>query len=259
MVGLVGCGQVPRPFQPEQKAPPGALTAQLGARAGVLVEPVADLDDNLATALSARIVAGLHDHEILAVTEGANRASYALEGNLGGTTPPRLSWRLTDATGIERIAFETAAPPNGEAQAIGTYIADQVAAYLLPPSENSATGPRVVVPLVDGAPGDGRHELAAAMRHSLVKSGLSVSEVVVDDAYLVLGSVFTAPASETEQLVEITWTLMRPDGSRIGSVDQQNTVPVGALDGRWGPVARIIADYGAQGIASMLEKLAAAQ
>lgn len=256
---LIGCGQVPRPFQPEQKASPEAVAGLLGARAGVLVHAIAGLEDGLASALAAQIAAGLQGREIPAATDSGNRASYALEGRIAASNPARLAWQLRDATGVEHLAFETAAPEAGNEGPIGAEVAARVAAYFLPPTEAEAGVPRVVVPLVDGAPGDGRHALAAAMRQSLARTGLAVSETIVDDAYLVLGSVFTAPAGETDQAIEITWTLMRPDGSRVGTVDQSNTVPAGTLDGRWGPVARIIGDFGAKGIVTMLKRLEAAE
>jgi len=252
---LSGCGSLPRPFQPEHKASPQAVAGQLGSRAGVLIRAVPGLESAVSSDLAAKIATALHQREILAVTEGANRASYSLEGRLQDTERRTVAWQLVDATGRAQLAFETAAPNGTEDTTLIAEVADRVAAYFLPPVARADQPDRVVVLLVDGAPGDGGHALAASMRQSLVAAGVPVSESIVDDAYLVLGSVFTSPLGETEQEVEITWTLMRPDGSRVGTVDQRNTVPVGALDGRWGPVARFVGDFGAQGIVAMLDRL----
>ena len=63
--------------------------------------------------------------------------------------------------------------------------------------------------------------------------------------------------SERHQSVTVDWTVLAPDGARIGTVSQSNAVPAGSLDGAWGPVARAVAENGAQGIVAMLRRIGA--
>jgi len=144
---LSGCGSLPRPFQPEHKASPQAVAGQLGSRAGVLIRAVPGLESAVSSDLAAKIATALHQREILAVTEGANRASYSLEGRLQDTERRTVAWQLVDATGRAQLAFETAAPNGTEYTTLIAEVADRVAAYLLPPVARADQPDRVVVAL----------------------------------------------------------------------------------------------------------------
>ena len=112
----------------------------------------------------------------------------------------------------------------------------------------------VVVYRVDGAPGDGAVALQRGMRRALRTRGIPVAGNIADDTYIVLGAVHIdgGPTPERET-VEIDWTVIRPDGRRVGSVRQRNSVETGRLDGAWGTIATAAADGGADGVASLLE------
>ena len=117
----------------------------------------------------------------------------------------------------------------------------------------------MVVRPVDGAPGDGRHSLTQAMRRALAQSGFKSAESLENASFIVLGSVYVAdaPDSNLQQSITVDWTVLTPDGARIGTVSQSNVLPAGALDGAWGGVARVVAKNGAQGIVAMLARVAA--
>lgn len=114
----------------------------------------------------------------------------------------------------------------------------------------------VVVYRVDGAPGDGAVALQRGMRRALRTRGIPVVGNITDDTYVVLGAVHIdggpTPGRET---VEIDWTVIRPDGQRVGSVRQRNSVEIGRLDGAWGTIAMAAADGGADGVASLLKEV----
>jgi hypothetical protein len=57
-----------------------------------------------------------------------------------------------------------------------------------------------------------------------------------------------------QQHVAITWALMDPGGKQLGVVKQENAVPQGSLDGRWGDVANFVAQAAAPGILAIIEK-----
>jgi len=115
------------------------------------------------------------------------------------------------------------------------------------------------VPPVDGAPGDGRASLSRAMRRALAAHGLESTKSLENADFIVLGSVYVADMTDSsgQQSIAIDWTVMSPDGERIGTVNQSNAIQKGTLDGAWGPVAHAVADNGANGIVAMLERVGA--
>lgn len=112
----------------------------------------------------------------------------------------------------------------------------------------------VVVYRVDGAPGDGAVALQRGMQRALRTRGIPVVGNIADDTYIVLGAVhIDGGLTPGRATVEINWTVIRPDGRRVGSVRQRNSVETGRLDGAWGTIAMAAADGGADGVAALLE------
>jgi hypothetical protein len=72
--------------------------------------------------------------------------------------------------------------------------------------------------------------------------------------FTVAGKVAMAPAAEGKQKVTVSWTLLGPDGNQVGQVNQENAIPAGSLDGRWGDVAYAVAKSAA-GIVALLDYL----
>jgi hypothetical protein len=72
--------------------------------------------------------------------------------------------------------------------------------------------------------------------------------------FVVSGKVDLAKPLQGQQKVKISWAVHTPDGAEIGQVNQENAVPVGSLDGRWGDVAYVIATAAADGVVALLEK-----
>jgi len=127
-----------------------------------------------------------------------------------------------------------------------------------PQSSNSDNallpGPPIAVMPVDGAPGDGREALTRAMARSLKQAGHPVTEDFDAAALILAGSVYVAPNGAGQEAVTIEWSLMHPDGRRLGTISQENTIPAGTLDGAWGPVAGAIAAGGADGIVALVQE-----
>lgn len=104
-----------------------------------------------------------------------------------------------------------------------------------------------VVP-VKGSPGGGDAELTAVVRKVLSEAGWPVVSKPQRDALTVEGRVKLAKKDAETQTVTIRWLVKTPDGKLLGDVKQSNDVPVGALDGGWGPAARAVAEAAATGI-----------
>jgi hypothetical protein len=69
-----------------------------------------------------------------------------------------------------------------------------------------------------------------------------------------VGTVKLDRPQNGRQRVAITWALLEPDGKQLGIVTQENAVPQGSLDGRWGEVANAVAEAAAPGILALIEK-----
>jgi len=118
----------------------------------------------------------------------------------------------------------------------------------------SLPGPPIAVMPVDGAPGDGREALTRAIARSLTQAGHPVTEDFDAAALILAGSVYVVPDDAGQEAVTIEWSLMHPDGRRLGTISQMNTIPAGSLDGAWGPVAHAIANGGADGIVALVQE-----
>jgi len=252
ILGLAACGDLPRPFQPADKPLPDIAEEEVGSRAGVFVEAIAGLAEGESERLTEALVTALRSKDVAASRLAQNRASLrisARRGEAGG-----LRWSLTAPSGETLLGFDEVGGEAG-AQRAARLFAD----FLNPAPPPTAVVSRlaIAVPPVDGAPGDGRSALAGAMRQALAAKGFATGGGLADAAYLVLGSVHVAPAARAagQETVSVDWAVLAPDGARLGTVSQSNNVPAGALDGRWGAVARVVAENGAQGVVAMLARL----
>jgi len=61
--------------------------------------------------------------------------------------------------------------------------------------------------------------------------------------------------SKQQQSITVDWTVLTPDGTRVGTVSQSNVVPRGELDGAWVELAQVVAVNGAHGVVSLLTRI----
>lgn len=123
------------------------------------------------------------------------------------------------------------------------------------PASRARKGPvRAMVSPVSGAPGDGRKSLTAAIKKRLYAKGVKLTSVQSDNTYTVKGVVSLKNASGGKQSIRIDWQVLDPNGKKVGTVSQQNTIPKGSLNGPWGAVADAAAGAAADGIIKLLPK-----
>lgn len=258
---LGACGQLPRPFarDGDEITTPEAMHPADGA--GVVVD-ASRCAAAAAPALADAVVDALRLSEVPAGSTGGNRGSLRLTC---AETDGALGWTLTGADGATIGAFtqavsnpDLAAGGPGIFAALGDDAALEVLALLGRdmPLTQRARRPSLLVTPVAGAPGNGGVALARAMEVALEWQGATLAIEADDHAFLVLGSVALSDAESGAQRVEVVWEVLRPDGQRLGVVSQVNTVPHGALDGEWGPIAAAIARGGAQGVIDLLDRIA---
>lgn len=269
-----GCGPLPRPFQPDQKAVlavPGA-----GEAANVLLLPIEGAGPGGDGAALRALVRALANHDVAAATETTLpshviRARARILALPGDREEVEITWQVTQAEGqdldqdlgsvLQRSVLPAGLWSAGRPAALGSVmdrVAARLAALIPEPQAVSAAPPRalVVLPLED-APGDGAASLRLALQAALRAAGFPVAEQAAgDNDLLVLGDVSVAPAGAEWQDIAITWFVVAAaDGGDLGRIDQRNRIPAGRLDGPWGETARAIAGAAAHGIIDLLDRL----
>jgi hypothetical protein len=111
-----------------------------------------------------------------------------------------------------------------------------------------------IVP-VTGATGDGGNSLSLAIAAALHRAGVPLQEKPGDQpSFLLTGKVAISAASAGHQNVKIVWALKRADGKDVGQVSQENAVPAGSLNGKWGDTAYDVALAAVSGIVELLQR-----
>lgn len=233
-MAVAGCGNLPRPFSPENKTivEADALLPRDGA--GVVV------DEALCPAAGGAMIEALNRLDIPATAGPGNRGSMRLvcDGD---------AWRLIDADNarLGDISFDS---PDRVAQGVLTLLGRDA----FSPADNRL--PALVVAPVIGAPGDGETALTRAMALALKGRGVDLAQEFDDTALVVVGSVVISDHDPGSQFVEVIWELLSPDGTRLGIVSQENTIDTGVLDGPWGSIAPVIASAGAEGVIDLIDR-----
>jgi hypothetical protein len=121
-----------------------------------------------------------------------------------------------------------------------------------------ADAPAVALRPIEGAPGDGAESLARAMRQNLGRAAILVVEENQNPAAVILGRVAVSDVNAQQQEVRIDWTVLAPDGKRLGTIGQANRIPAGRLNGPWGGIANAVAENAVQGLSDLFDQLSAA-
>ena len=271
MVLLVAaCDTLPHPFAADRPKPSEPIFT-LKDSASVAVAPIAGIAPAARDKLASAMAAALQDADILATSGGNVGDRLSLLGTArGGGGSVTIDWRLVDTTGksvgqvTSSASVSLDAIDRGEAGALKTLAtasAPPVAKLLQDetPTEAVVTPDfhRIVVRPVTGAPGDGKEALRLAMAAALTQAKLSVVPSTGDlsTALAVVGTVTLDPPKAGQQHIAINWRLLDAGGRQLGVVNQQNAVPQGSLDARWGEVANLVASAAAPGIIALIDKV----
>jgi hypothetical protein len=266
---LAACtGDPPSAFQHEEPFSNPLLDP--GLRGGVNVPPVEGFPaaaGNAGTDLSNTVAEALRNAEIAASEGPAINGRFALLGKFdpsaGKPGHIAVAWTLVDDKGKDVRHFVTQQPGDANGLWMKTTATDAVTAMnryivdsegLPPPPEEM---PTLTIAGIDGAPGAGGRALASSLEYHLKQAGLTISDSVADHGALILGQVSLTPSKlPAQDTLTLAWTVLRPNGSEIGTIRQANNVPKGTLDQPWGDLAFIIAQGAAEGIVDLLRKTA---
>ena len=269
MLAVAACQPLPQPFQPDDKDIVANPLLALPGSAGVQIRLIQGAPEPTASALTSAIATALQDEGLPASTTG-NAGSYVLLGAArlvqqeAGRDQVEIGWSLLDPTGIEVKRHESRWWVNQPHWQLGTpetlkamaVEAAPALAHAIQGDPVEQVAPKVTgvtVWAVDGAPGDGNAALRRSIMRILRQRGVTLVPEVGDDTLVVLGSVAMDDLRDRKQQVTVRWSVIRPDGSEVGVVEQSNAVPAGSLDNAWGPVALYVAEAAADGITALIE------
>ncbi|MFQ5776192.1 MAG: hypothetical protein ACE5GS_16865, partial [Kiloniellaceae bacterium] len=272
---LAACGQLPRPFAPEKKAPNALL--RLDDRGGIVVLPVTGDVPGTPGAVAEAMAEALRGLNVPAATGGGNGESRYLHGRAlvrplpGGREELFLYWEVREADG-RRTGFHSLRRelPGGAwhalrpelVETLGAAAAPAIAALVQNPPVEMAAIPgfpraRLVVLPLDEGPGDSPLSLPRALEAELLAAKLPVADRIGEDDLLVLGDVALGPPRDGVQEVAVKWLVVSArDDEELGEIAQRDRVPAGSLDGNWGATAREIARGAAAGVIDLLERVA---
>ncbi|MFN3461461.1 MAG: hypothetical protein ACK4ZN_10675 [Oceanibaculum sp.] len=273
---LAACQPLPQPFQPADKDRAANPLLEIPGGEGVMVLPVVgtapEAGQEAAIALARAIARALNDQGLPASTTG-NAASLILRGeaDLQERTDSRdrvrVAWTLFDAAGREMQRHESLWWVNrphwerGTPETLAGMAAEAAPALARAiqgePIRQVPVVDRLYIWSVDGAPGDGNVALKRMVEASLKERGLRIAGAMEEDALVLLGSVAIDPLpGKPQERVTVRWSVIRLDGREIGTVEQSNPVPAGALNGSWGQVAYLVAEAAADGIVQLVRESA---
>jgi len=255
-LGVAGCGNLPRPFQPETKGETNPLLIPVD-RAGVVVEPIAGLPDS--AGFAERLAEGLRSEGIVAMTGPGNASSIRLSGDASaGANGWDLFVALRDAKGDSMGALAWKLTPEGTpAQAIE--LAKAVALVLYPDGPVPlAPKPSVSIGEVTGVPGDGGRALARALEFNLRRADVLLADTPEKATHVIVAAVTIAPPRGTPpnltRNVDVRWIVRRADRQEVGQVRQTNDVPAGQIDRNWSEIAYAVADAAVEGLTNLLTR-----
>lgn len=274
LLTAAACTPLPQPFaHTKADVQKSKKVLELPDGAGIVINPdIEGAPPEISVALANAMVKALSDANIPASTTGGNKSSKVLEGRLAaapvaGRSKVLILWTLSDHEGnkigeylqhetVDLRGWQTARPAvmadlaGRAAEPIAGLIQDK--GTLTTPGQGSIAEVR----MVEGAPGDGATSLTRAMRFYLQQAKVKIVDKPTPEALIVQGSVEISPPRGGAQPITITWRVLRPDGSEVGKVAQNNAVPTGSLDKAWGDIAFLIAEAAAPGVTQILKRIA---
>jgi len=264
-----GAAQTPSATSSAKRGPP-ALTPPDSV--GILVLPVTGAPQPVADDIAQAMAAALQQADVPASTVASNQRSFRLSSTVttlaagDGGDAFIVSWTLNDSDGralggAESNTTASAAAWRRGGGDIARALANPAAPAIAKLVESDAplpqgnASPLIALGTVSGAPGDGDSALARAMGAALERVHVALAGPGgFKPDYTLSGVVEVSPPAGPNQKVKVSWALLRPDGSEVGRVNQENAVPAGSLDRVWGDIAYAVTSAAAPGVRQLIEQ-----
>ncbi|MEQ9449083.1 MAG: hypothetical protein RLN70_09290, partial [Rhodospirillaceae bacterium] len=275
-MALAACGPLPQPFRGSPSVSSSNPFLDVPTAVGVAVLPVNGIPDAAQQDIGEAVAEQLRSMEVPAEAVSYNAGlGFSLEGvaeavdQLPSGVSATIAWTLRSRDGKHIGTYrqqlnvsetwwrEGGAQREADGRDVASAVLDMIGSDPIPtarqaPTKTQATTvfPSVSVKPVEGAPGDGRNSLRLAILQSLAMNGVPRDDV--NPHVVLVCDVSITPYDQRLQVVEILWRAILPDGSELGTVKLDNTIPVGALNQAWGATAFAIADAAAPDLLQLL-------
>lgn len=263
LLAAAGCGNLPRPFQPDDKPVAHPLLSRAD-HAGVIVMPLSGIeDDQQAGRFAESLAEALRAIDVMAHNGAGNRVSPVLASYLERRSGDDavLTLFLSNASGTEIGAHEVpfrardlVADSPGRRAAMRA-LAERVAAELDPERARMRSMPRVYIRRVGGLPAPQAAPLERALAFWLRRAKLEIAERPGDAAVELAGGIGFRDRPPETVAVEVVWRLLGRDGAELGRITQRNDVPAGLLSAGWDEVATAIAESASEGIVDLVGRV----
>ncbi len=266
---ISGCGPIPMAF-PKAKDEEAKKLVSDGLPQGVEVAPIEGVPGPMARLLAESTAGNFASFDIPSGVQPFEAARFLLHGRAPSRTVANgkvvIHWQLTDVQGgtiadlnqtVNTTQFEWEYGSPKVIREVGEAAARRIAAELAGKAQVQAQShlPQdgLYIEPVSGAPGDGDVSLTRAIGEALVRRGFSITGKRNAARYVLTGEVDLSAPERKQQYVRITWTLSHTDGKEVGRATQENWVPEGTFDGRWGRTAPLIAAAAVDGVHNVIE------
>jgi hypothetical protein len=279
VAAVAACGPLPRPFGRSDGDAPRPLAENIFLES-VEVEPLTGTTLPMGKLLAEAVVQRLEKtYQIPAAIRGLNKSRYILTGHVRnpaaegaagtGNAGIVIGWQLDERRGgivsnfveeIDATAVEWDYGSPKILESVGDTVSERVARVVLGDRFDAAGSDRylgrrgIFVAGVTGAPGDGNASLRRAMSVALAGKSLRLADAKDKAAFTLQGDVEMGVPDNGAQTIKIVWTVQGIDGEVLGRAQQNNAVPAGSLDGRWGQTAAFVAAAALDGIAGIIEQ-----
>jgi hypothetical protein len=259
---LTACGDLPRPFQPDEKPLVNPLLRRAD-HAGVIVMPLSGVtDDAQSLAFGEALAEALRAIDIMAHNGAGNRDSPVLSSYLErgpGETGTLILW-LSNGAGTDigtleaRVRWRDLVADTPGSRETLRRLADLVAAELDPERARREAAAPVFVARIDGMPAAQAAPLERAIAFWLRRAQLQIADRRDTGALVLAGGIGFRDRPGQQVAIEVVWRLLDGDGAELGRVAQQNELPAAALSDGWGDVAAAIAQGAAEGIVDIVAR-----
>lgn len=267
MLLLAACQPMPAPYAPTAVEKSNPLLVLRDAT-GVWIEQPVGLPTEVGLRLAESVAENLKTADIPAAVGTGNRGSAVLRaaGQIYPVGPAEaqlaITWQfippdspLVEWQQREAIPRGAGLPPMpGQLERMARTTAQKLIPLLASLTPMAALAEGVAIGSIEGAPGDGALALKRALDYSLKQRGVKVADQPGPTALLVRARVQMGTAVNNVQAIRLTWGLFTPDGTEIGTVQQENDIPAGSLDKSWGQVAVYAAEGAVDGLKPLIDR-----